>query len=322
MTLTRVPSVGFIGLLVSLLLTACGGNSDRRKLVENAPSISVTLTDQTDRTLQLPNRPQRIVSLAPNITEILFAIGAGDKLVARSQACDYPATVQSIPEVITYPRLDLEQLKALEPDLIVTTDEIFTPDDISMLERLGLPIYLQRYDSLADVYRGMRELGKILEVEAQAERVADSLMAIEARVLDSTAGAVHYRTTMLVSGDPLKVVGGQGYLNQLIENAGGKNVFVDVAEAYPNTTVEQLLQLQTEYLILPSKDRSVYQDLISQYPPLVNTPADVYKQVHVIDPDLLYRPGPRMLQGLLELTHILHSRFNPQLFVDAPPATP
>ncbi len=303
-------------LMTALLLAACGGSGDRKKLVESAPTISQQLKDQTGRTIQLPNRPERIISLAPNITEIIFAIGAEGKLIGRSQACDYPAAVKSFPEVVTYPQLDLEQLKSLDPDLIITTDEIFTPDDIATLERLGLPIYLQRYQSLNDVYKGMEELGELLGTADQAKLVADSLRRIEASVLDSTEGAVHYRTTLLISGDPLKVAGGSGYLNQLIINAGGKNVYEESEEPYPTTTVEQLLQLQTEYLILPSKDKHVYQDLLDLYPALYNTPADVNKQVHVIDPDLVYRPGPRMLQGLLELTHILHSRLNPQVFLD------
>ncbi|MEM9987037.1 MAG: helical backbone metal receptor, partial [Bacteroidota bacterium] len=216
----------------------------------------------------------------------------------------------------------LEQLKAINPDLIVTTDEIFGPADIELLEKLKLPVYLQQYDSLPDVYRGIRELGEILQVAAQANQLADSLIALEKRVIDSTDAQVHYRTTILINNDPLMVVGGTGYLNQLIHKAGGLNVYQDIPQPYPNTTVEQLLQLQTEYLILPSRRQNTYSELLSQYPALHNTPADVYKQVHLIDPDLVYRPGPRMLQGLLELTHILHSKLNPQIFTDAVEATP
>jgi iron complex transport system substrate-binding protein len=314
----KLRLLGWLSLLLGLL-TACEGNDERRRLVEDAPSIAQHLEDQVGRELTLSNKPTRIISLAPNITEILFAIGAEDKLVARSQACDYPAEVDRYPTVTTYPELDLEQLKALDPDLIITTDEIFTPEDLALLDKLQLPIYLQRYDSLADVYRGMRELGEVLDVADQANRVADSLMALEQRVLDSTANAVHYRTTVLISNDPLKVVGGQGYLNQLIVNAGGLNVFADVQQPYPTTTVEQLLKAEPEYLILPSKQQGVYANLLEQYPALYNTPADVYDQVYVIDPDLLYRPGPRMLQGLLQLTHVLHSKLNPQFFIDAAP---
>ena len=311
-----IRQLGLLGFLLVLLL-ACG-SQERRQLVKSAPLITQSYTDDTGRSLQLPDRPARVVSLAPSITEIIFAIGAEAKLAARSQACSYPPAVADYPEVTTYPQLDLEELRATEADLLLTTDEIFTPDDLAHLERTGLPVYVQRYGNLADVYRGIRQLGGLLDRAAAAEALADSLARLEARVTDSTRGQVHYRTMVLVSNDPLKVVGGGSFINELIEKAGGLNIYAEREEAYPVTTVEEILQLQPEYLILPSKQTGIYADLLVQYPALYNTPADVAKQVFVVDPDLLYRPGPRTLSGLLELTHILHTSLTPDRFVDAP----
>lgn len=303
--------------LLLLLGLACG-DRDRRRLVESAPLISQTYTDDTGRRLQLRDRPQRVVSLAPSITEIVFAIGAEAKLAARSQACSYPPEAAAYPEVTTFPQLDLEELQATEADLLLTTDEIFTPDDLAHLERTGLPVYVQRYRHLADVYRGIRRLGELLDRGPAAEALADSLARLEAHITDSTRGQVHYRTMILVSNDPLKVVGGGGFLNELVEKAGGLNIYAEHPDAYPITTVEEILKLQPEYLIIPSRQTGIYADLLVQYPALYNTPADVAKQVHVIDPDLLYRPGPRMLSGLLALTTILHSSLTPDRFVDEP----
>ncbi|MCB0844722.1 MAG: hypothetical protein KDE26_15820, partial [Bacteroidetes bacterium] len=93
--------------------------------------------------------------------------------------------------------------------------------------------------------------------------------------------------------------------------------FAENDEAYPEMTPEAILKAQPEFLILPSNDPQVYADLLAKYPILYNTPADQLKQVHIIDPDHLYRPGPRTLTGLLELTHILHTQLNPQKFTDA-----
>jgi iron complex transport system substrate-binding protein len=303
-------------LAVVSLCVACEGDQSRRKLVEQAPSIAQTYVDQTDRTIALPKRPDRVISLAPSITEIVFAIGAQRKLVARTTACDYPAAVAEVPAVEVYPNLDLEQLKAQQPELLLATDEIFSPDDLQMMERLGLPIYLQHFDSLADVYRGIRDLGQILQAQPRANQIADSLQALEQHIHDSTVNQVKYRTMILISNDPLMVAGGRGYLNRLIEAAGGTNAFGQVQEAYFNTTVEQILQMQPEVLIIPSRRPNVYAELLDQYPPLYNTPADVNKQVHVIDPDLIYRPGPRLLQGLLEMTNLLHAKLTPSVFLE------
>ncbi|MDX2285649.1 MAG: helical backbone metal receptor [Bacteroidia bacterium] len=305
---------GFLLLMAAALLWA-GCRDGRRKLVEAAPLISTTYRDDAGRQFSLADPPDSVISLAPNITEMIFAIGAEDRLAARSQACDYPPAAAMLNEIVTYPALDLEQIQAAGGDLLITTDEIFTPDDIAQLERLGLPIYLQSYDSLADVYRCIRTLGELLDRREPARRLADSLQQIERAVSEAVTAFVKYKTVILISADPLKVVGGTGFLNELLVKAGGTNVFAGKPEAYYSTTVEELLQQQPEVMILPSTDPQVYAQLIALYPALYNTPAEVNKQVHTIHPDLLYRPGPRMIEGLAELAHLLHSSVTPDRFL-------
>jgi iron complex transport system substrate-binding protein len=301
--------------IVSSFLLSCGGG-EKRDLVKNAPTISVTYTDATGRAVNLKQIPQKVISLAPNITEMIYLIGAEEKLIARSQACDYPPAVLDKEEVTTYPAIDREQLKSLGADMLLATNELFGPDAISSIEEVGLPVYLQAYDSLPMVFDAMRTLGKILEVEDRSNAVADSLDAILAKIVKSTEPEIKYGTIMIVSTDPLIVVGGKGFLNEMIQKAGGKNALGDLDQAYAKATVEAILAAQPEYIILPSKTDQVYADLISLYPALINTPADKSKQVYIVDPDLFYRPGPRMLDGLLELTGILHSTLNRGQFVE------
>ncbi|TAE56617.1 MAG: hypothetical protein EAZ89_04535, partial [Bacteroidetes bacterium] len=118
---------------------------------------------------------------------------------------------------------------------------------------------------------------------------------------------IRYGTLIVISNDPLKVVGGGSYMDELIRKAGGRNVFGDLKEAYPTTTVEEILSRQPEILIIPTPREQDYAQLIGMYPALDNTPAAASKQVYIIHPDLLYRPGPRMIQGLIELTHLIHN---------------
>ncbi|MEO1448200.1 MAG: helical backbone metal receptor [Bacteroidota bacterium] len=310
----------WMGITVLWMCCVLGcASSARKSAAADAPLISQTITDHTGRELRLPNLPKRIVSLAPNITEMVFAVGGGDKLIARSQACDYPEAAAKKTEVPTWPNLDLEAIAQTESDLIITTDMIFTPDDLAQIERLGIPIYLQHYGTMADIFTGMKDIGQLVGEEAQSNRVADSLETLVNLVLDSTENQIKYRTLMLISGNPLKVVGGSGFLHEMIEKAGGKNVYAARKEAFVETTVEEILRSEPEFLILPSKDDQVYAELLAAYPALYNTPADVYKQVHIIDPDLVYRPGPRMIEGLLTLTHILHTNLNPEIFLHAQP---
>lgn len=301
---------------LTILFSGCK-TAGKKALVEDAPLISQTYTDNTGRKILLADKPQKVVSIAPNITEIVFAVGGQDKLAARSQACDYPAEVDDFPEIITFPELDLEGLKSINPDLIITTDEIFTPVQIEMLDRLGLPVFLQSYHTLEDVYRGIVEVGDLLGQSEKANYLADSLRRLEQQIVDSTQNQIKYRTMILISAEPLKVIGGKGFLNEMIDKAGGLNVFGETSAPYYTTTVEEILKLQPEFIIIPAVQQQAYADLLATYPPLYNTPADVQKQVRIVNPDLFYRPGPRMLEGLLTLTHILHTQLNPQKFRDA-----
>ncbi|MEL7534860.1 MAG: ABC transporter substrate-binding protein, partial [Bacteroidota bacterium] len=139
---------------------------------------------------------------------------------------------------------------------------------------------------------------------------------LEARITAATEGEVKYGTLILVSAYPeIIVVGGKGFLNEIIQKSGGRNLFADKDEAYYTSSVEEILSRNPEYLILPSGSDQVYAELINQYPALYNTTADKNKQVHVVNPDYFYRPGPRMLEGLMALTHILHNQLNRENFV-------
>lgn len=285
-------------------------------MIASAPLISRQYTDDQGTEIKLKQAAQRVVSLAPNITEMIYAIGAEDKLVGRSEACNYPYEVGEIDEVSLSPVLDVNFLLDLKPDLVFTTDESFTREQIDLLRREGLSIYVQSYRSLADIYDRIKDLGEILGKAAQANHLADSLTNLEKRIVDSTEVQVQYGTMMLVGNNPLEMVGDKGILGEILGKAGAKNVYQGVDSTFIHPTEMQALEKQPEFLIIPSENDQFYANLLVQYPALYNTPADALKQVYVIDPELLFRPGPRILEGLMELTQILHNRLKPEVFLE------
>lgn len=291
-------------------------NQDKKQLVKDAPLISRSFTDATGNVILLPSAPSSVVSIAPSLTEIIFAIGAQDKLVARSEACTYPPAALSIPEVPTLPILDLDSLKRVEADLLISTDDVFDTAAVRLLSQAGMPVFLLKSQRLEDMYTSILALGDLLGENKTARNLADSLLQIEKHIVDSTVNQIHYRTAIIVSSDPLRVVGGTGLLNELIEKAGGMNVFEAAPMALYETTAEEILKAQPEFLIIPAKNDQVYGDLLVQYPALYQTPAEILKQVHIVDPDPFYRASPRMIEGLLTLTHILHSKFSPDIFLE------
>lgn len=302
--------ISHIFSIFCLFLFSCGNSN--QKLVEQAPLISKIYKDDLGNQIVLPNIPSKVVSLAPSITEIIFGIGAEDKLVGRSQACDFPTSASKIQEITTFPEVDVEQILAQKPDLLFITDEIFSKDQIALLKHKGLNVYAQSYNHFSDVYRNIRIMGKILEKEKEANKLADSLEKVEKTVISLTKDEAKYRTMILISENPLKVIGGTGYLSEMIEKAGGLNVFKDKKDAYPSTTQEEILEMQPECIIIPSNDPHIYEKLLEMYPLLSTTPADINHRVFIeSNPDIFYRPSPRAMEGLIEMTNVLHSHLTP-----------
>jgi len=306
----------WIGLCLLCLGSACE-NIARKQLIKEAPYITQRTEDDRGKVFSFVETPRRIVSIAPNITEILFGLHASSHLIARSEACNYPPEAQEIPTISTYPQLNLEELTALDADIVFSTDEVFSEVDIVSMEQAGIPIFIQKYDSLQDIYRGIRTIGRILDKDASAGLMADSLQQLERHLVSLTTNLAQYRTLFLVEEDPLTVVGGRGILNELIGKSGGKNIFQDLTILYATPGIQEIVSRSPEFIIYPTPDSKQLQRILSTYPLLTETPAYINRQVFSINPDWMYRPGPRTIRGLLELTHVLHSSLTPDNIVNS-----
>jgi iron complex transport system substrate-binding protein len=284
----------YILVLLTILLCLSACSDEKKKLVEDAPIISTHFTDDKGTQINLNSLPEKVISLAPNITEMIYA--------------------SSLPAITTYPNLDTEGLVAQKPDMVLVTDEIFSPDVTAHLQAQGLSVYTQSYKTLADIYRNIRQTGTLLDVETQANRIADSLENIEKKVWAETQKVVKYRTIILVSENPFIVVGGTGYLNELITKSGGENVYKDKKEPYTQTTLEEIVLSAPEYILLPTDDPQMYSKLTMKYPMLWNTPAADQKHVFQVPADVFFRPGVRTIAALLQTTNILHSQFTQDKF--------
>ena len=303
------------GLILMLGMSSCGHQNQH--LIENAPLISKTYRDDLNREIFLRKTPVKIVSLAPSITEMLFAMGAGDLVAARSQACDYPEAARNKEILTTYPEIDIESMVVMEPDLVLATTEIIPKNLLPLFEKFKIPVYFQKFDSLSGITTNIRKLGALIERPEKAKHLADSLDRILQAITDSTRNKIKYGTMIVVSADPLIVIGGKGYINEMIQKAGGKNVFADLDEAYPTVTPEAILKAGPEYVVFPTRFDQDYAELVDRYPSLVRMPAAGLKQVFVMDPDLIYRPGPRTMEGLAGLANILHSGLHTGDFFDS-----
>jgi iron complex transport system substrate-binding protein len=284
------------------LITSC---SDR--LIRPASPASETheVIDEAGRHIRLPTHIDRIVSLAPNLTEIVYAVGAGDRLVGDTEYCDYPAAAKNVAKIGDTIHPSIERIIALKPQVVLVSTasqlEVFT----KQLDDQKIAVYVTNPGSLEEVFRSIALLGDLFGThETAATLVADlrrRTEAVEAKIKGTNPVAVFYQ----VSGEPLYTIGRESYLTDLVRRAGGTSVTADVSGAFPRYSDEAALAARPAAIILPGGDAmGAANSTIAAS--LKNSPAALNNRVYRISDDHLSRPGPRLVDGLEEIARALH----------------
>lgn len=261
--------------------------------------------------------PQRIVSLAPGFTETLFRIGAGDRLVGRSDFCDEPPEalkVQSVGGLVTP---SIEKIVGLAPDLVLVIRG--TPVDvIDSLRRAGLPVIARDTRSLSEAIEAIRDIGRYVGMEAQAESLADELearrRAVEERTRQVFTSHKRPRVLLVASVNPVYAAGAGSIAGDMITIAGGNNVAAgpEFSEAgpWPQLGLEVVVDADPDIIIMASDPHEAGQPAaaaeLAAMPGWRDTTAVRRNHLHQIDPDLVSRSGPRLLDGLEHLAAIIH----------------
>lgn len=274
---------------------------------------AVQVTDGTGRTLTLPALPRRIVSLVPGVTEMLYAIGAEDRLVGRTDFCDYPPAARSKPSVGGTVSPSLEGLVSLKPDLVVATSAGNSDETRRQLERLRVPLYLVDPHGLSDVFRTMTRLGALTERESRAAEVVTGLERRVRAVAVRVAALPRPRVLYVVWPDPLIVPGRGAAVTELIELAGGESVSADGPEGYPRYSVEAAVARGPEVIILARHGAGTAPYAREKWERFADLPAIRAGRLHAVDGDLFHRFGPRVVEALEILARLLH----PEAFTGA-----
>ncbi|MCC2547194.1 helical backbone metal receptor [Hymenobacter sp. BT175] len=289
------------GLALLALLAACHADPPP---ATDQPAARRTLTDDLGRKLNVVSTPRRIMALAPSMTEMLYAVADTATIVGRTQVCDFPAAALRKPVVNSYP-LDLEGLVKLHPDIVFTTDGITSLDDAARLQQLGIPVYYQKYDQVADVLRGLTDLGRILGRTEQARRVTDSLGTALKAVQQLPKSGKGPAVLAITWQDPIYVYGQNTLFTDKISLAGGRNAVVEkFAQPYPALTREYILQLNPDVLIGGSFGK-LDSTFFRKYPELRQIKAYKARRVYGITGDLMERPGPRVVESVRELHRLI-----------------
>jgi iron complex transport system substrate-binding protein len=270
-------------------------------------AFPVALTDDAGTLVTVPAEPHRIVSLTPGTTEILFALGAGDRVVATDSASDYPATARQLPHVASFGAIDIEQVVALGADLIVAGGAGYTPPDgIARLRSLGLPVLVVYAASvrgvLADVELLGRAIGRAAAGSALATSMGADLDAVAATVRDKAKPRVFYEVdaTLEIYGPA-----DHSFLAEMVSLAGG----VPITSGSANTfalPLERLIAADPEVIVLGDAAFGTTPDSVRQRPGWSVLTAVVRGAIRPVDDKLVTRPGPRLAAGLRSLILALH----------------
>jgi iron complex transport system substrate-binding protein len=307
-------------LFLALLLTGCLSAATP---TDTSPSVGVaspkttfplTLTDDLGREVTVEAESERIVSLLPSNTEILFAIGAGDQVVGVTSYCDYPEEATTREQVggITNKSLSVETIVALEPDLVLASgsqDEI-----IPVLEEAGLIVIALKPATFDDIFANIEMVGQATGHADQATTLtADLRSRVETVSAKIDAIPADSRPTVFyeVWHDPLMTAGPNTFIGQLIELAGGKSIFDEVSEDWPQVSAEVILTRNPDVILGPdSHGEELTVEKISARTGWANITAVQNEQIYILDGNAISRPGPRIVDMLEEVARDLY----PDLF--------
>ena len=249
--------------------------------------------------------PQRIVSLAPSVTETLFALGAGSEVVGVSQYCNYPPAVRRLPRVGTYLTPNIEAIVGLRPTLVIGLGSSANLRAIRALEMMGLPTLMVEEGSLADLDRSISQIGKRIGRGTQAAKLIAEIHRYFASIEERLRNTDSPKVLMLVGHQPLVAVGGGNFLGQLIAMARGRNVADNSGQAWPRLSMEYVIATAPDVIIdgQMGDDPAVPSNFWGQYPTI---PAVRNHRLYGYNQDPMLLPGPRIGQSLEILAAMIH----------------
>jgi iron complex transport system substrate-binding protein len=282
----------------------------------NNPVPTHEVVDELGRTVRIPVNPTRIISLAPSLTETVYALGADDRLVGDTDYCDYPPAAQKKPKVGGVIDPNLEQIVALRPDLVLVTKDSNRPETVRALENFGIPSYATAPRKVKDIITSTEKLAEVLNVSAAGKTVADDMERRLATLQSKLSGVPPRRVLFVVWMEPLISVGQDTFVADAIIKAGAVSI-VDSSQDWPQISMEEVAHLQPDFLVFaPSHTQTAAQS----YESLANLPGwsilTAVREHHIaVASDAIIRPAPRMISAIEDLARQLH----PQAFGSQPP---
>lgn len=298
----RLCIIFVLMLCLSFALYACGKKLEKKE--------TIPFTDFVGRQVNVPKTVQRIVSMAPNVTEMLFAIDLDNEIVGVTEFCNYPESAKSKTKIGGYYNPNIEVILSLKPDLIVATPDGYSKERIEKLDKSGIPIFIVNPKTIDDVLESMLVLGKITGKEEYSKQVVDGLRNRVKVIRDKVSKIpINKRPKIFyeIGQDPLVTVGPGNFVNDLIKTAGGINIAEDAPNSWPIYSVEAIITKNPDIILTaPPTMTSSDKNNLGRWKKYRTISAVINNRIYAIDPDILLRSGPRIFDGLEKLYVLFH----------------
>lgn len=265
-----------------------------------------TVRDMHGHEIVLAAPPRRIVSLVPSATETIFALGGEDRLVGRTDFCDYPPAARAKTSVGGMINPSLEAIVALKPDLVIVTRSGNSEETFKRLARLKIPVYQVGAERMAEVKDLTRRLAALTGREAAVAPLLDAIDRRVAAVREAVKSHGRPRVLYVLWPDPLIVPGRRALVTELIDIAGGDSLTATDAADYPRYSLEAAVAKSPEVIVLANHGSKSGPIAIDRWRRLTSLPAIRTDRVHSVDGNLMHRYGPRVLDGLEQLARAIH----------------
>jgi len=281
---------------IAVLLAECAGSA-----------MAVRVTDDTGHVVELAEPASKIVSLAPHATEMLFAVGADEQVVAVSAYSDYPAAARRLPQVGDARGIDVEAVLAHEPDLVVAWKSGTPQRQLARIRELGAPVYVTEPSSLDAIASNLERLGRLAGHRRQGARRADELRSELAELRRRYADRPPVRVFFQIWHQPVMTVGGSHPITEAIRLCGGRNVFADLEVLAPSVSVEAVLAADPQVVVTAMPSGVGQRGGLTRWRAWSDLAATRNGHLLSIEPDLIQRMGPRIARGVARLCRYLES---------------
>lgn len=290
--------------VLALLLILAYPGCDRSHEIQSRGAISVQ--DDLDRTVVLPKTPARIISLAPSITETLFALGLDSSIVGVTEFCDFPDRARSKRQIGGIMNPSMERIVALDPDLVIMSVSGNARSDFDKLVELKTTVFVTNPKSVEGIFKSIMDLGRVTGTEGTAEILVRQLRTKRDSLVASARTKPRLRVLLFLSLSPVIAAGPGSFLDELLSLANSWNAAGAAPTAYPMLSREEILRLRPHVLLATSDVVKSVDQIASAYPEWNSLDAVRSERLAIIDANIVTRPGPRIIEGLKSLIDAIH----------------